>query len=504
MVALLVAQWAWERCRFVTEHVPTPALPPALGTVDHLLIRRALCMTQEVRELQGALARPFRIYFAEESLPILCDRLEEARRLSVAGKLREAGAKYQALLLASQVFELAIAVHAFSEYADQVGVPSPRIMEMQELFVGQIGPLLAAALREDPAQMRRALAEHGAQYGAWVDALGRWSAKVEREAQRIRVARIIWDIGMLAIATYEAAGEAAEIAASRQLPGPPIPAFAGAGGAAAAQLSATASVELAEALRQLIASGALDAGVVIGLSHLASGQGGRTQIPTRLLMERLDPATIKPGMELDPAKEPIFSRWRRLHAQTRRGQDRPDDRAGQTDSWRVSRFQSRQPGAIRWRPPDQEHPPRAQDRAAWSTARALRDRSARADESRPLSRASQPDRASLMADEHPQLIFGTPFDERAQFEARSKGYLSDVLVKQADGSTYSVVFYDCTRLAQDLEYEVSTGRMCVADLGMIVLPEVTVANMKAAIERLAKEGYFDGLRPTKPPERTSP
>lgn len=100
-----------------------------------------------------------------------------------------------------------------------------------------------------------------------------------------------------------------------------------------------------------------------------------------------------------------------------------------------------------------------------------------------------------MADATPQLIFGTPFDERAQFEARSAGYLSDVLVKLPDGSSYPVVFYDCTRLAQDLEYEASSGRMCVADPGMIVLPEVTLANMQAAVERLTAEGFFKALQP---------
>ena len=106
-----------------------------------------------------------------------------------------------------------------------------------------------------------------------------------------------------------------------------------------------------------------------------------------------------------------------------------------------------------------------------------------------------------MAGEFPRLIFGTPFDDRAQFEARSAGYLSDVLVEQSDGSTYSVVFYDCTRLAQDLDYEISSGRMCVADPGMIVVPEVTLVNIRAAIEKLTNEGYFNALRPTSMPAR---
>lgn len=104
-----------------------------------------------------------------------------------------------------------------------------------------------------------------------------------------------------------------------------------------------------------------------------------------------------------------------------------------------------------------------------------------------------------MRPEHPSLSFETPFDERAQFEARAAGYLSGVLVEQSDGSAYHVVFYDCTRLAQDLEYEVSTGRMCVADPGMIVLPEITLDNIRIAVEKLTREGYFDSLKPSRGP-----
>jgi len=97
-------------------------------------------------------------------------------------------------------------------------------------------------------------------------------------------------------------------------------------------------------------------------------------------------------------------------------------------------------------------------------------------------------------DEPPKVIFETPFDERAQFEAKAKGYLGCAKVMLHDGRTYSVTFYDTVRLAQDLEYEVTSGRGCVADIGMIVLAEVTFNNINKAVSKLAKEGYFEGLR----------
>jgi hypothetical protein len=97
---------------------------------------------------------------------------------------------------------------------------------------------------------------------------------------------------------------------------------------------------------------------------------------------------------------------------------------------------------------------------------------------------------------YPMLIFDTPFDERAQMEAKARGYLSNTYVQQSDGSRFPVVFYDCVRLAQDLEYEVSVGRMCVADIGMIVLPEVTLDKMRIAVSRLTAEGYFQQALPS--------
>ncbi|HEY8208474.1 MAG TPA: hypothetical protein VIG99_13380, partial [Myxococcaceae bacterium] len=141
-----------EQCPLITEPMPAPAMPVELARVDSVLIQRALCMTNGARALQGPLARSFRIYFAYETLPILCARVEQARQLASSGRIQEAGRKYQALLVASQVVELAIAIHTFSEYADGIGVPSSRIVEMQELFGDQMAPLLDAALSEDPVR----------------------------------------------------------------------------------------------------------------------------------------------------------------------------------------------------------------------------------------------------------------------------------------------------------------------------------------------------------------
>lgn len=91
------------------------------------------------------------------------------------------------------------------------------------------------------------------------------------------------------------------------------------------------------------------------------------------------------------------------------------------------------------------------------------------------------------------LLFDEDFDERAQFEAHSKGYLSHVRVRIADGKVYSVIFYDPVRLGQDLEVRVSMGKVFLADPGMIVLSEVTLANMQVAVDRLESGKFFEAL-----------
>ncbi len=94
----------------------------------------------------------------------------------------------------------------------------------------------------------------------------------------------------------------------------------------------------------------------------------------------------------------------------------------------------------------------------------------------------------------PRLVFKYPFDEAAAYDAEARGYLPYSSVELSNGARYPVVFYDPVRLQQDLEVEVGEGRAFIAEPGMIVVPEVTLARMQHAIERLLQEGFFDSLR----------
>jgi hypothetical protein len=89
-----------------------------------------------------------------------------------------------------------------------------------------------------------------------------------------------------------------------------------------------------------------------------------------------------------------------------------------------------------------------------------------------------------------RLIFEDGFDERDEEEARMRGYRSHVWAELSDGSRHRLTFYDLTRLSQTLEDEARDGRPFFAEPGLVVLSEVTRANMESAAAALADEGYF--------------
>jgi hypothetical protein len=100
----------------------------------------------------------------------------------------------------------------------------------------------------------------------------------------------------------------------------------------------------------------------------------------------------------------------------------------------------------------------------------------------------------------PELRFAYDFDETAQDKAKARGHLSNVQVRFKSGLTYRVCFHAKGPLWQILAYEhIPEGKRSsfVAEPGMIVIREITLARMQRAVEELSKEkgGFFDGLRP---------
>jgi hypothetical protein len=267
-----------ERCWLVVRHAPPPSLPGGFAELDALLLRRATDMTLASRGLNSSLVFVFHKDFAEVLLPSLCERLERARALAMAGRIAEAGKKYQALLVSSQVLAYAVAIQSTAQYADRRLQPGGQISSTQVKFASEAEPILTAALSEDPREIERVLDVHPEIFADWAKLLEEWPARIDDGAHKAEVAKVVWDIAFLVVATYQAADAAAEIAAGGRPPIPPMPAFATAGGALAANSIGPTTLEMAEVLRKLLALGVLDVGVVAALSHSLGG-GGRAHAP---------------------------------------------------------------------------------------------------------------------------------------------------------------------------------------------------------------------------------
>lgn len=92
----------------------------------------------------------------------------------------------------------------------------------------------------------------------------------------------------------------------------------------------------------------------------------------------------------------------------------------------------------------------------------------------------------------PQLEFPEGFDDFA-WEAEAKGWLPGVRVRVGDRA-YTLTFYDPVRLAQDLE-EALEQRVVFAERNLLVLKEVTRANIVAAVAEIAANGGWSDLTP---------
>ncbi|MCE7984853.1 MAG: hypothetical protein DYG89_27080 [Caldilinea sp. CFX5] len=93
-----------------------------------------------------------------------------------------------------------------------------------------------------------------------------------------------------------------------------------------------------------------------------------------------------------------------------------------------------------------------------------------------------------------RLLLFDGFNERDRFEIKHKGWFS-AEVEILGQHRYAVNFYDCTRLTQEVNDGVERGIPCLGEPGMIVVKEVTIETMEAALAYLFTAGYFEHLKP---------
>ena len=95
--------------------------------------------------------------------------------------------------------------------------------------------------------------------------------------------------------------------------------------------------------------------------------------------------------------------------------------------------------------------------------------------------------------DYPRLVFAHEADER---DLAPHGYRGDVVVELADGESFPVYFYDPDAIREELDGRARSGfGQFVAEPGLVVIPELTVAGMKSSVLELIEVGYFTHLRP---------
>lgn len=257
----------------------TPSTGQAFAELDQALARRFLFMLDAASQLDRSIFQDYRRTMVDITLPMLRRRANDARqaaREAVASfeangraeKLRRAGAQYQALLLISQGAEFGLVLGQIANLADAAGQPSGQLVQILASYDHDIQPVYEAAASMDSARMAKACSEEEKVFERWVHFLARWTVTLEKGAVMSRNARLIADIALMVYAAYEMGTLAAEYVAM----GPPSSGgFVG----EALAVSAVDTAQLArlmEAIRQLIAAGALDAAVIGGIGGLV-GEG---------------------------------------------------------------------------------------------------------------------------------------------------------------------------------------------------------------------------------------
>jgi hypothetical protein len=91
--------------------------------------------------------------------------------------------------------------------------------------------------------------------------------------------------------------------------------------------------------------------------------------------------------------------------------------------------------------------------------------------------------------EFPEGYFG-----QLEEDTPARGWL-EVTVRATDGKTrYRLAFYDAVRLKQTLDDYAEQGKVHYAEPNLVLLTEVSTANVQKAVAELAREGYFDQIK----------
>lgn len=220
-----------------------------------------------------------------------------------AANLKQAAGRYQGMMLMATIVQLDATMLTVADWADEQGVPSGLIFEALDAEENDIAikQLWDAARSQDVAKMIAALPAAATRFQYYVKRLDDWIAAIGKGAVLSRKVQKLADILLLAASIYK-------IAKIPTLPpGDPTPSISVSGtvgGEAAASVISALDVAAAlEAIRKLIAIGALEPALIGGVETLAGGPGtklGELSRPTSLMAEVKGQQSTSTAPQLKP------------------------------------------------------------------------------------------------------------------------------------------------------------------------------------------------------------
>lgn len=256
-----------------------PSTVQAFGELDKILEQRFRFMLEGAGQLDRSIFQNYRRAMVDVTLPMLRRRANDARQAAreateaseAAGraeKLRRAGLEYQALLVISQGAEFGLVIAQVANLADAAGQPSFQLVQTLSSYEHDIRPIYEAAASLDSTRLARALPEVEKVFASWIRFLDRWTLTLQKGAVMSRNARLIADIALMVYAAYEMGTLAGKYVAM----GPPSSGGFVGEALAVSTIDMAQLARLLEAIRRLIAEGALDGAVVGGIGGLV-GEG---------------------------------------------------------------------------------------------------------------------------------------------------------------------------------------------------------------------------------------
>ena len=97
-----------------------------------------------------------------------------------------------------------------------------------------------------------------------------------------------------------------------------------------------------------------------------------------------------------------------------------------------------------------------------------------------------------------EIDFPEGYFGQLEEDTPSRGWLEVTVRARAGATRYRLAFYDVVRLQQTLDDYVQQGQVHYAEPNLVLLTQVSTENVRKAVAELAREGYFDQIKPEQP------